>query len=61
MKPEALSNGISAGDASRTLGVAPAVAKEYLLAAEAKGTISTTIFMCWFDDFLTCFPCRIAL
>lgn len=39
MKSDALLNGTSAGDAARTLGVAPAVAKEYLLAAEGKGMI----------------------
>lgn len=39
MKPEALLTGISASDAAMTLGVAPAMAKEYLLAAEAKGMI----------------------
>lgn len=44
MKQEALVNGISAVDASRTLGVAPAVAKEYLLAAEVKGMILIIVF-----------------
>ncbi|KAK4424769.1 Vacuolar protein sorting-associated protein 36 [Sesamum alatum] len=39
MKPEALQNGISASDAAMTLGVAPAMAKEYLLAAEGKGLL----------------------
>ncbi|KAL3631642.1 Vacuolar protein-sorting-associated protein 36 [Castilleja foliolosa] len=39
MKPEALVTGISASDAARTLGVAPAMAKEYLLAAEGKGLL----------------------
>eukprot|EP01018_Ginkgo_biloba_P041222 Gb_00030 [translate_table: standard] len=37
VKPEALRTGISASDAARTLGVAPALAKEYLLTAESKG------------------------
>ncbi|KAG8363752.1 hypothetical protein BUALT_Bualt19G0054900 [Buddleja alternifolia] len=41
MKPDALLNGISASDAAMTLGVAPAMAKEYLLAAEGKGMIFT--------------------
>lgn len=39
MKPETLRNGISASDAAMTLGVAPAMAKEYLLAAEGKGLL----------------------
>ncbi|KAG6418128.1 hypothetical protein SASPL_120327 [Salvia splendens] len=64
MKPEALVNGISAGDASRTLGVAPAVAKEYLLAAEVKGMILIIVFrgliLVWLlSDQLS--KCRIAL
>ncbi|KAG6415612.1 hypothetical protein SASPL_123025 [Salvia splendens] len=64
MKPEALTNGISAGDASRTLGVAPAVAKEYLLAAEVKGMILIIVFrgliLVWLlSDQLS--KCRIAL
>nr|XP_043606070.1 vacuolar protein sorting-associated protein 36 [Erigeron canadensis] len=36
-KPEALQTGVSATDAARTLGIAPAMAKEHLLAAESKG------------------------
>ncbi|GJU75650.1 vacuolar protein sorting-associated protein 36 [Tanacetum coccineum] len=36
-KPEALQSGVSATDAARTLGIAPAMAKEHLLAAESKG------------------------
>lgn len=36
-KPDALQTGISATDAARTLGIAPAMAKEHLLAAESKG------------------------
>ncbi|XP_073312947.1 vacuolar protein sorting-associated protein 36 [Primulina huaijiensis] len=43
MKPEALLAGISASDAARTLGVAPAMAKEYLLAAEGKGLLSRDV------------------
>lgn len=43
MKPEVLRNGISASDAAMTLGVAPAMAKEYLLAAEGKGMMILTI------------------
>ena len=37
VKPEALQTGVGASEAARTLGVAPALAKEYLLAAENKG------------------------
>ncbi|CAI9102726.1 OLC1v1001044C2 [Oldenlandia corymbosa var. corymbosa] len=36
-KPDALLNGVSASDAAKALGVAPAMAKEYLLTAEGKG------------------------
>ncbi|KAI3728197.1 hypothetical protein L6452_16829 [Arctium lappa] len=36
-KPDALQTGVSATDAARTLGIAPAMAKEHLLAAESKG------------------------
>ncbi|CAI9275019.1 unnamed protein product [Lactuca saligna] len=36
-KPDALQTGISATDAARMLGIAPAMAKEHLLAAESKG------------------------
>lgn len=52
MKPEMLRNGISASDAAMTLGVAPAMAKEYLLAAEGKGMPLTILLRCSFDDFL---------
>uniref|UniRef100_A0A0C9QMS1 Vacuolar protein-sorting-associated protein 36 n=1 Tax=Wollemia nobilis TaxID=56998 RepID=A0A0C9QMS1_9CONI len=37
VKPEALQTGVGASEAARTLGVAPALAKEYLLMAESKG------------------------
>ena len=37
VKPEALQTGVGASEAARTLGVAPALAKEYLLAAESNG------------------------
>uniref|UniRef100_A0A5B7CAP6 Vacuolar protein-sorting-associated protein 36 n=1 Tax=Davidia involucrata TaxID=16924 RepID=A0A5B7CAP6_DAVIN len=37
--PEALRTGISASDAAMTLGIAPAMAKEHLLAAESKGLL----------------------
>nr|GEV61771.1 vacuolar protein sorting-associated protein 36 [Tanacetum cinerariifolium] len=36
-EPDALQSGVSASDAARTLGIAPAMAKEHLLAAESKG------------------------
>lgn len=39
MKPEALRAGISASDAAMTLGIAPAMAKEHLLAAESNGML----------------------
>lgn len=35
--PEAARQGISASDAARSLGIAPVLAKEHLLAAENKG------------------------
>ncbi|PHU09854.1 hypothetical protein BC332_21714 [Capsicum chinense] len=34
--PDALREGVTASDAAMTLGIAPAMAKEHLLAAEAK-------------------------
>ncbi|KAL9298240.1 hypothetical protein ACSQ67_024136 [Phaseolus vulgaris] len=43
MKPDALRAGISASDAARTLGVAPAMAKEHLLSAESKGLLCRDI------------------
>ncbi|KAL4203201.1 hypothetical protein AMTRI_Chr01g126720 [Amborella trichopoda] len=43
LKPEALRTGISPSDAARTLGVAPALAKEHLLAAENKGLLCRDI------------------
>eukprot|EP00249_Psilotum_nudum_P012784 c23981_g1_i4 orf=339-731(-) len=39
VKSETVSSGISASDAARALGVAPALAKEHLLNAESKGLI----------------------
>ncbi|XP_057798344.1 vacuolar protein sorting-associated protein 36 isoform X2 [Salvia miltiorrhiza] len=56
MKPEALANGISAGDAARTLGVAPAVAKEYLLAAEGKGLLCRDVSPDGFRFYINLFP-----
>lgn len=37
MKPETMRVGLSASDAARALGIAPALAKEHLLTAEKKG------------------------
>ncbi|GMN59214.1 hypothetical protein TIFTF001_028306 [Ficus carica] len=42
-KPDALRTGISASDAAMTLGIAPAMAKEHLLAAESKGLLCRDI------------------
>ncbi|XP_052192204.1 vacuolar protein sorting-associated protein 36 [Diospyros lotus] len=39
LKPDAIRTGISASDAAITLGIAPAMAKEHLLAAESKGLL----------------------
>lgn len=44
LKPDALRAGISASDAARTLGVAPAMAKEHLLSAESKGMLLDHFF-----------------
>ncbi|GFQ03379.1 vacuolar protein sorting-associated protein 36 [Phtheirospermum japonicum] len=54
MKPEALVTGISASNAARTLGVSPAMAKEYLLAAEGKGMTFTFIFRSIKPSLMTC-------
>ncbi|TKY68481.1 Vacuolar protein sorting-associated protein [Spatholobus suberectus] len=43
MKPDALRAGISASDAARTLGVAPAMAKEHLLSAESKDIFTRSL------------------
>uniref|UniRef100_M1CML1 Vacuolar protein-sorting-associated protein 36 n=1 Tax=Solanum tuberosum TaxID=4113 RepID=M1CML1_SOLTU len=37
--PDALRSGVTASDAAMTLGIAPAMAKEHLLAAEGKGLL----------------------
>lgn len=37
--PDALRAGVTASDAAMTLGIAPAMAKEHLLAAEGKGLL----------------------
>lgn len=42
-KPEALRSGISPSDAALMLGIAPALAKEHLLAAETKGLLSRDV------------------
>jgi len=49
MKPDALRAGISASDAARTLGVAPAMAKEHLLSAESKGMLLDHISSIFLD------------
>ncbi|CAA0831456.1 Vacuolar protein sorting-associated protein 36 [Striga hermonthica] len=60
MKPEALRAGISASDAAMTLGVAPAMAKEYLLAAEGKGLLCRDVspdgFRFYINLFLELYP-----
>ncbi|KAL5994933.1 hypothetical protein ACLOJK_024990 [Asimina triloba] len=43
LKPDALRAGISPNDAAMTLGIAPALAKEQLLAAESKGLLCRDI------------------
>ncbi|PWA56972.1 hypothetical protein CTI12_AA418150 [Artemisia annua] len=40
-KPDALQSGVSATDAARTLGIAPAMAKEHMLAAVRKADEET--------------------
>ncbi|KAL3814716.1 hypothetical protein ACJIZ3_015984 [Penstemon smallii] len=65
MKTEALVNGISASDAAMTLGVAPAMAKEYLLAAEGKGLVCRDVspdgFRFYINFFLELDPQNIYL
>lgn len=40
---DALKMGISASDAAITLGIAPALAKEHLLAAESQGMLACNV------------------
>lgn len=56
VKPEALRSGISASDAAMTLGIAPAMAKEHLLAAESKGLLCRDISPDGFRFFINLFP-----
>ncbi|TKY68475.1 Vacuolar protein sorting-associated protein 36 [Spatholobus suberectus] len=57
MKPDALRAGISASDAARTLGVAPAMAKEHLLSAESKGMLTRSLssMLFWLHNRLLIF------
>ncbi|KAL2943009.1 Vacuolar protein sorting-associated protein 36 [Bienertia sinuspersici] len=54
--PQALQNGISAIDAAMTLGIAPAMAKEHLLAAESKGLLCRDTSPDGFRFFVNLFP-----
>ncbi|KNA13538.1 hypothetical protein SOVF_115790 [Spinacia oleracea] len=56
MKPEALRAGISASDAAMTLGIAPAMAKEHLLAAESNGLLCRDTSPDGFRFFVNLFP-----
>ncbi|KAK7313677.1 hypothetical protein VNO77_38867 [Canavalia gladiata] len=56
MKPDTLRAGISASDAARTLGVAPAMAKEHLLSAESKGLLCRDISPDGFRFYINLFP-----
>ncbi|KAL4372468.1 hypothetical protein S245_022047 [Arachis hypogaea] len=55
MKPDTLRAGISASDAARTLGVAPAMAKEHLLSAESKGLLCRDISADGFRFYINLF------
>ncbi|RAL49030.1 hypothetical protein DM860_001350 [Cuscuta australis] len=54
-KADALRVGISASDAAKTLGVAPAMAKEHLLAAEGKGLLCRDVSPDGFRFFINIF------
>lgn len=56
LKPEALRTGISPSDAAMTLGIAPAMAKEHLLAAESRGMLCRDISPDGFRFFVNLFP-----
>ncbi|CAO2833072.1 unnamed protein product [Amaranthus hypochondriacus] len=56
LKPEALRTGISATDAAMALGIAPAMAKEHLLAAEGKGLLCRDTSPDGFRFFVNLFP-----
>ncbi|KAK1258277.1 Vacuolar protein sorting-associated protein 36 [Acorus gramineus] len=55
-KPNALRTGISPSDAAMTLGIAPALAKEHLLAAESKGLLCRDISPEGFRFYVNVFP-----
>ncbi|XP_022131712.1 vacuolar protein sorting-associated protein 36 isoform X2 [Momordica charantia] len=55
-KPDALQFGISASDAARTLGIAPAMAKEHLLTAESKGLLCRDVSSEGFRFYINLFP-----
>lgn len=56
LKPEALQIGVSASDAAMTLGIAPTMAKEHLLAAESKGLLCRDTSPDGFRFFVNLFP-----
>ncbi|XP_021773399.1 vacuolar protein sorting-associated protein 36-like isoform X2 [Chenopodium quinoa] len=56
LKTEALRVGISASDAAMTLEIAPAMAKEHLLAAESKGLLCRDTSPDGFRFFVNLFP-----
>ncbi|CAA6669188.1 unnamed protein product [Spirodela intermedia] len=55
LKPEALRQGVSPTDAAMTLGIAPALAKEYLLAAENEGLLCRDVSPEGFRFYLNLF------
>ncbi|KAI4382631.1 hypothetical protein MLD38_008570 [Melastoma candidum] len=55
-RPDALQMGISTSDAAITLGIAPALAKEHLLAAESKGLLCRDISPDGFRFYINLFP-----
>ncbi|KAK9698435.1 hypothetical protein RND81_08G104100 [Saponaria officinalis] len=56
LKPDSLRNGVSPSDAAMTLGIAPAMAKEHLLAAENKGLLCRDTSADGFRFFVNIFP-----
>ncbi|KAL9239950.1 hypothetical protein vseg_014221 [Gypsophila vaccaria] len=56
LKPDALRTGVSPSDAAITLGIAPAMAKEHLLAAESKGLLCRDTSADGFRFFVNIFP-----
>lgn len=55
MLPDALRHGVSASDAAITLGVAPGMAKEYLLTAELKGLLCRDVSSDGFRFYINLF------